>query len=95
MDSELIDIAAYCNSILVKYGENVSHCKAVYIKSDNVIEFLIRYRLDKKPNYHTFQYVIENFNFIITDTDVKVNKATIDAINIEIETRLNKEYVNI
>jgi Zn-finger domain-containing protein len=94
-EQELINIGIFCNNVLIKHGENVSHCNAIYIKEDNVIEFRLRYRISKKETYNTYQYIIENYNFIITDTEVKVNKSTIDLINNGIEERLKKQYANI
>jgi len=94
-EQELIDMASYCNNILIKYGENVSHCKAIYLRDDNVIEFQIRYRANKNETYHKYQYIIENFNYIMTDTDIKVNRTTVNDINNEIEKRIYKEYASI
>ena len=87
---DLINIAIYCNSILVRYGQLISLCKAVYIKEDDALEFSMVY--DKKK---TFQYYIHNFNFTITDTEVLVNRSVINTLNTEIDKRLNKEYVSI
>jgi hypothetical protein len=86
---ELVNISNYCNAILIKYGQFVTKCGAIYIKEDNVIEFHIQYHLDHNKNYKTFQYLIPDFNFLITDTEVMVNKDSIDVINKEIEKRLN------
>lgn len=92
---DLVNIANYCNSMLVKYGEKLTHCNAIHIKEDDVIEFRIKYYNESKiPK--TFQYHIENFNFMITDTEVLVNKITIDNINKELEKRINnREYANV
>jgi len=87
---DLINISSFCNSILVKYGQVVIQCNAIYIKEDDILEFRIRYSGDK-----TFQYHIQNFNFTITDTEVLVNRQAIDSINKELDKRLNKEYVSI
>jgi hypothetical protein len=86
---ELINISNFCNSLLVKHGQNIIHCSAMYIKSDDIIEFKMKYHNGNKKNIITYQYDIPNFNFLITDTDVLVNKSAIDTINIEIEKRIN------
>jgi len=92
---ELINIANYCNNILVKYGENIIHCNAIYIKEDNIIEFRIKYKFSKRESIHTFQYAIENFNFTMTDTEVLVNKSTITVLNNLIEEKISKQYADI
>lgn len=89
MGEELINIANYCNSLLVKHGQVVTHCNAVYIKEDDVIELRLRYKFNKNDSYNTFQYVIQSFNFLITDTEVLVNRDTVEIINHQIERRLN------
>lgn len=86
---ELINISNYCDAMLVKYGQNITRCNAVYIKEDDVIQFNMQYHLDINKNHKTYQYQIANFNFLITDTEVLVNKSAIDRINNEIENRLN------
>lgn len=86
---DLINISSFCNSLLVKHGENIVHCSAIYIKHDDVIEFKIKYHKDNNKSILTYQYDIPNFNFLITDTDVLVNKSAIDFINVEIEKRIN------
>lgn len=92
---ELINIANYCNSMLVKYGEKLTHCNAIHIKDEDVIEFRIKYYAAGKV-LKTFQYHIENFNFVITDTEVLVNRVTIDSINTEIEKRIiYHNYANV
>mgnify|MGYP000867474402 FL=1 len=83
---ELVNIANYCNTIRIKYGEKVHECNAVYIKSDDVIEFMIRYWVGDKLDY--FKYVVPNYNFMITDTDVLMNRSSIDKINEEVTKRL-------
>ena len=86
---DLINISNYCNSILVKHGQCITKCNAVYISDDDVIEFRMQYHLDNEKNHKSFQYRIPNFNFIITDVEVLVNKDTIDMLNIEIDKRVN------
>ena len=86
---ELINISNFCNTILVKHGQNVVHCSAMYIKNDDVICFSMKYHNGNKHNMITYQYDIPNFNFLITETDVLVNKSSIDVINNEIEKRIN------
>lgn len=92
---DLINISNYCDSMLVKYGEKMTHCNAIYLKEDDVIEFRVKYHTESRIS-KTFQYHIENFNFLITDTQVLVNKAAIDAINMEIEKRINNtKYASV
>lgn len=92
---DLINISNYCDSMLVKYGERLSHCNAIYLKEDDVIEFRMKYHTESKIS-KSFQYQIESFNFLITDTEVLVNKASIDAINMEIEKRINNvKYASV
>ena len=86
---ELINISNYCSAILIKYGQSITKCNAIYISEDDVIQFNMQYHLDHNKNHKTYQYQIPNFNFLITDTEVLVNKSAIDLINIEIENRLN------
>ena len=86
---ELVNISNYCDAMLVKHGQMITKCSAVYIKEDDVIEFRIQYHLDHNKNYKTYQYQIESLNFIITDVEVLVNKSAIDMINNELEKRLN------
>jgi len=86
---ELVNISNYCNAILVKHGQMITKCNAVYIKEDDVIEFRVQYHMDHNKNYKTWQYQIESLNFLITDTEVLVNKEAIDIINKELESRLN------
>jgi hypothetical protein len=75
--------------MLVKYGQSMTQCGAVYLKEDDTIEFRMKYRTRNTTSQRTFQFIIENFNFIITDTEVLVNKYTVDRINEEIEMRIN------
>ena len=86
---DLINISNYCNAILVKHGQCITKCNALYISEDDVIEFRMQYHLDSEKNHKYFQYRIPNFNFLITDTEVLVNKETIEAINSEIDKRIN------
>jgi hypothetical protein len=86
---ELINISNYCDTVLIKYGQSITKCNAVYIKEDDIIQFSIQYHLDRERNHKTFQYCIPSLNFLITDIEVLVNKSAIDTINNEIENRLN------
>lgn len=86
---ELVNISNYCDAMLVKHGQMITKCSAVYIKEDDVIEFRMQYHMDHNKNYKTYQYQIPSLNFIITDVAVLVNKEAIDMINKEIESRLN------
>jgi len=86
---DLINISNYCDAMLVKYGQSITKCNAIYISEEDIIQFNMQYHLDKERNHKTYQYQIENYNFLITDTEVLVNKSAIDVINIEIENRLN------
>lgn len=83
---ELINIANYCNTVKIKYGERIKDCTAVYIKSDDVIEFTIRYYVGEFLDY--YKHIIPNYNFMITDTDVLMNKSSVDSINNEVTKRL-------
>jgi hypothetical protein len=85
MMDELINIANYCNSVLIKYGQVIRMCNAIYIKDDDVIQINIRYRNRGDDMFQTYQYQIENFDFLITDTEVMVNRSAINNINTEIE----------
>lgn len=86
---ELINISDYCNAILIKHGQSITKCNAIYIAEDDVIEFRIQYHLDQEKNHKSFQYRIPNFNFVMTEVEVLVNKDTIDTINQEVEKRIN------
>lgn len=92
---ELINIASFCNNILVKYGQIVRDCSSIYIKEDDSIEFRMNYRYQNDESNKTFQFIIQNYNFTITDTEVLVNKSVINSINKEIEARLDKQHANI
>lgn len=85
---ELINIANYCSSMLVKHGEKITFFNAVYHKADDLIEFQVKYYNNNK-SIKMFQYQLESFNFIITDTEVLVNRDSIDRLNMEIEKRIN------
>lgn len=86
---ELVNISNYCDAILIKYGQMISKCSALYIKEDDIIEFRMQYHLERNRDYKTYQYHIESINFMITDIEVLVNKEVIDIINTEINKRLN------
>ena len=86
---ELINISNFCNTVMIKHGQNITNCSAMYIKDDDVIEFTMKYHNGSKKNIQIYQYQIPNFNFLITETDVLVNKSSIDVINNEIEKRIN------
>ena len=92
---ELINITNYCDTVLVKYGNYIDECKATFFEKEDVLEFRVRYK--KGLDIPFFQYQIANFNFSITDTEVLVNKSTINAINEYIYKVVSKskEYVNI
>lgn len=92
---ELINIASFCNNILVKYGQVVHVCNSIYIKEDKEIMFQIRYRFKDNESFQTYQFIIQNYNFTITDTEVLVNKSVINTLNKEIESRLNRQHVDI
>lgn len=83
---ELVNIANYCNTVKIKYGEKVQECTAVYVKSDDVIEFTVRYWVGDFLDY--YKYIIPNYNFMMTDTDVLMNKSSVDRINEEVLKRL-------
>ena len=78
---DLIDIGNFCNTVLIKYGNYVNECSAIYLDKEDSIECRIKFKYpyDGKATY--FQYMIANFNFIITDTEILVNKSSIDSIN--------------
>jgi hypothetical protein len=86
---DLINISNYCDAMLVKHGQMITKCSALYIKEDDVIEFRMQYHTDHNKNNKTYQYQIDSVNFMITDVEVLVNKETIDKINHEISNRLN------
>lgn len=86
---ELINISNYCNAILVKHGQSITKCNAIYIAEDDVIEFRIQYHIDHEKNNKSFQYRIPSLNFVMTEVEVLVNKDTIDTINQEVEKRIN------
>lgn len=77
--------------ILVRHGETITECKTIYINDDDCLEFRIKYKSEGK--YNTWQYGIENYNFIITDSEVKVNREIINIINDEISKRINKTTI--
>ena len=87
---DLINISNYCDAMLVKYGQSITKCNAVYIKDEDIIMFNMQYHIDSNKNHKTYQYSIPNFDFLITDTEVLVNRSAIDKINIEIEKRINQ-----
>lgn len=87
---ELINIADYCNTILVIHGQVIEKCTAVLIKEEDVLEFKIKYRFGKNDASHTYQFFIEHFNFLITETEVLVNRNAIESINLELEKKLCK-----
>jgi hypothetical protein len=88
---ELVNISNYCNALLIIYGQQMTQCIATYIRDDDVIEFRIKYHVDRNRNIRTFQYIIQNFNFAITDSEVLVNRSVIDSINKEIDNRINQK----
>ena len=89
MPEELINIATYCSSMLVKYGKSLKKCNAVYNPIDKVIEFYIIYDYVDNSRYSHFKYIISGCNFMITDIAVLVNSDTIDIINKELDERLH------
>ena len=91
---ELVNIANYCNSILVKHGQIVKQCNAIYIPKDDIILVNIKYRLLGYESYSTFQFEIQNYDFLITDTDVQVNRSAINNLNIEIGKFVNQKVLN-
>lgn len=91
---ELVNIANYCSSVLVRYGQIVKHCNAVYIQGEDVIQVNVRYRVPGDDVLHVFQYQIQSNDFLITDTEVQVNKSAINNINAEIEKYVNNKVLN-
>ena len=88
---ELVNIVNYCNTVLVRYGKIVKHCTATYIPEEDVINVNIRYRLNGSDSMKTFLYQIQNFDFLMTDIDIQVNRSAINNINAELEKFINKE----
>lgn len=78
---DLIDIGNYSNTVLIKYGNYIDECSAIYMDKDDSIEFRIKFKYPFDGRSKYFQYIIANYNFIITDTEILVNKSSIDAIN--------------
>lgn len=87
---ELVNISDFCNTLLIRYGQNIIQCNAVHIKEDDAIEFRIKYHTNENKSVKSFQYMIQNFNFVITDIEVLVNKSVIDNINMEVAARINQ-----
>ena len=88
---ELINISDCCELILIRYGKYISSCKAIYMQDDDVLHFTMEYTL---PGYDTkkiFQYVIHNYDFLFTETEVQVNRSTINIISAEIEKRITQQ----
>lgn len=90
---ELINISDYCSTLLIKYGNELHSCNAVYNKEENCIEFRIIYNYIDVHRFDSWQYSIQDFNFMLTKTHVLVNSDTIDMINDEVEKRLNVKTV--
>lgn len=88
MAEDLINIATYCSSMLVKYGSRLKACRAIYIPTDKKIEFYIIYDWTDHQHYSHFKYLINDCNFMMTGTEVLVNSDTIDIINKELDSRL-------
>ena len=88
---ELVNIVNYCNTVLVRYGKIVKHCTATYIPEEDVINVNIRYRLNGNESLKTFIYQIQNFDFLMTDVDIQVNRSAINNINAELEKFISKE----
>jgi len=88
-EQQLINIAVYCDSMMVKYGKILKTCKALYSDENKNIEFYIIYDYISVTNYKHFKYIINECNFMITDTEVLVNRDTINIINQEVDKRLN------
>ena len=86
---QLINIATYCNSMMVKYGKSLKTCKALYSNEEKNIEFYVIYEYVSVTNYKHFKYIINECDFMITDTEVLVNRDTINIINQEVDKRLN------
>lgn len=87
---DLIDITNYCDTVLVKYGEHVDECNAIFLEKENILECRIKYRSVNNERSRFFQYQIANFNFLMTDTEVLVNRSSIEFINDEINRTINK-----
>ena len=76
---ELINIINYCDTVLVKFGNYIDECKVTFLEKEDVLEFRVKYKNGLDIPF--FYYHIANFNFSITDTEVLVNKSTINIIN--------------
>jgi len=88
MTEDLVNIATYCSSMLVKYGSRLKDCRAIYIPTDKKIEFYIIYDWVDHQHYNHFKYIISDCNFMMTGTEVLVNNDTIDILNKELDARL-------
>ena len=86
---QLINIATYCDSMMVKYGKLLKACKALYSDEDKNIEFYIIYEYVSDTKHEHFKYIINECDFMITDTEVLVNRDTINIINREVDKRLS------
>ena len=94
---ELIDIANYTNTVVIKYGSYINSFTVTYLDKDDVLDCKIQFKYPYEGRTDFLTYQICSFNFTMSDTNVLVNKYSIDDLNSMIEKYINliKENVTV